>query len=430
MQKSIHCVLLSIIMILSGILAGCGVNGKSDIKTSVDSPKQIAAPLKVTYEINWEALKDEDGSDLVRVKVITPIFDNPNNLAGISAINEYYRVHSEDFIKKTLATSKEPALKEKRTARELRYEFIPFEYTREFSIFYNANNLLSIINLHYQNTGGVYTQHFYKTATFDVRSGQKLSLSEIFGSTPEETKKKVYETVVSQIEVAMSKAKGHQPFFTSFRDNTNEYYSEENFAICTDEFIFYFQPGTISDIANGIPTFELSYAEAGKLAIDIPVDQSNELRRDVYYQAERLIEDNIEIFRDIYGLAMLPLIVPEPKPENAWVFPVKDKRFKTFKELEGFIRTTYVKSAADELLGMDRYFDKNGILHGDMSKDASIGYYGDWSKYSFQISDISADSAQVTIHATTNPPSGKENVEIKVKMIKENGLWLLERMFE
>lgn len=80
-------------------------------------------------------------------------------------------------------------------------------------------------------------------------------------------------------------------------------------------------------------------------------------------------------------------------------------------------------------MGNGRYVDRDGKLHADLSKDAGMGYNVDWNDYRYGISDISETSATITIVTVDDSPAGKEDKIIKVKMLKENNKWLLEKMF-
>src|SRR5690606_5579807 len=98
--------------------------------------------------------------------------------------------------------------------------------------------------------------------TFDVRTGEMLTLSDIFGLSDEEALKKVYQLVISQIEEAKDK---EGIYFDNYRENVKSY-SETDFLLGPNGIIFYYQLYTIAPYAAGIPTFELPYDET-ELAI-------------------------------------------------------------------------------------------------------------------------------------------------------------------
>lgn len=265
---------------------------------------------------------------------------------------------------------------------------------------------------------------YWSSETFDVRTGEMLTLSDIFGLSDEEALEKVYQLVISQIEEAKDK---EGIYFDNYRENVKSY-SETDFLLGPNGIIFYYQLYTIAPYAAGIPTFELPYDET-ELAIGILPAKPNDLEREVCLHAGWLIEANKDIFYNIFGLSMLPLELPEEIPAEQSLFPVKDKRFVTFSELDSYIRGVYLKSEADSLMNSSRYVDKDGRLHGDISKDTGMGYYIDWNNYRYKVTDIKENSANITIYVVDDSPAGREETTIEVKMLKENDRWLLERMF-
>jgi len=395
--------------------------------TTVSPAAETTSPVKLSYKVHSQTLKDDDGFDLVYIKITYPVIDNPNNGVGIAAINEYYKVQSDQFVTNILSEGKAGAIEEKKFSKESGYDFYPFAHDKNTDIYYNGNNLLSVLHLEYENTGGAHPYSHWASETFDVKTGKKLTLSDIFGVSTEKALEKVYEVVFAQID----KIKDTDDFFynENYKEDVKNNYSMENFVLDHEGIIFYYEPYAIAPYAAGIPAFKLPYDKAGTLAVKIPPLKSSGLQNELYYQAGKLIDTNKEVFYDIFGLSMLQLDVPEKRPENQWIFPVKDKRFTTYSELDNYIRNTYIKSQADILMGNGRYLNKDGKLYGDMSKDGGVGYYVDWNNYHYEISDISQTSATITIYTIDDSPAGKKDITIKVKMQKENGLWLLEKMF-
>lgn len=426
-KNSLYRVVL-IIVAVSIMLAGCGGAALSTAgpEPGKEPNKEIPA-LNITCQVHNEMLRDDEGTDLLYLKILSPKIDNADNQPGITAIMDYYGVKLDHFVTSVLSEGRQNALEEMKAAEELNYEFHPFAYERSFDICYNANNLLSITNLQYENTGGAHPNYFQEAATFDVSTGKKLTLADIMGVSREKALEKVYETVLAQIEE--TKSSPDFAYFDSYKEDVKEYYAEDDFILSSDSIVFFYQRGTIAAGAAGIVSFELPYDKAGELAISIPTSESKELENELITYAARLIDANNEVFTGIFGLSMLVLDIPESMPENEWVYPVKDDRFATYADLDSFIRNIYVESEADSLMGNGRYINKDGKLYGDMSKDAGMGYYVDWNNYSFKISEISPESALLTINTTDNSPAGTQDITINVKMIKAQNGWLLEKMF-
>jgi hypothetical protein len=433
-------IFLVTVALFTTLFSGCGSSNNSDSTDTVSpenetvstpsddasSDSEKLSPLKVSYKVYRETIKDDYGTDLAYFKFTYPYIDNPDNAEGITSINEYYKTQLDYFVTTVVSDGKKYALEAKKAAEEAGFDFFALAFEREPSIYYNDNNMLSVLNMDYENTGGAHPNSYWSSETFDVKTGRMVTLSDIFGLSKEKTLEKVYEIVINQIE----ETKGENScYFENYEENVKNYYSENDFVLGPEDIILYYQHYAIAPYAAGIPTFEFPYDNAGDFAIEILPVKSNDNERDVYYQAGKLIEANREVFCDIFGLSMLPLEIPENIPEGQSVFPVKDNRFKTFSDLDNYIKGIYVKSEAEALMDSGRYIDKDGKLYGDINKDTGMGYYVDWNNYRYELSEISETNATITIYIIDDSPAGKKERTIEIKMLKEDERWLLEKMF-
>jgi len=141
--------------------------------------------LKISYKVYSETIKDDDGTDLVSFKITYPYIDNPSNHKGIDAINGYYEAQLDHFVADINEKGKEAALEGKKAAKEYNFDFFPFIYEREANIYYNDNNLLSVLHIGYEYTGGAHPSSYWSSETFDVKTGKTLALSDIFGVSKE-----------------------------------------------------------------------------------------------------------------------------------------------------------------------------------------------------------------------------------------------------
>ncbi|KPU45633.1 hypothetical protein OXPF_08660 [Oxobacter pfennigii] len=229
----------------------------------------VSAPVKISYKTYTQSIKDEiDESLLLEYKIIRPEISNPDNDDNIMAINKYYKKQTDDFINSIITEELEIAKSDRESARVNGYTYRPYSYGINIEICYNGNNLLSVLSKEYRYTGGAHPMSIWHSATFDLKTGKKLSLSDIFGVSKEEALEKVYETVLSKIE----KAKGTEEFFyfENYKEDIYKYYSEDDFILTGDGITFYYQLYAIAPYAAGFPIFNLPLSQAGPLAIDIP----------------------------------------------------------------------------------------------------------------------------------------------------------------
>jgi len=431
MRKNARLFLLVLVMVfVICFTQGCGSSRNSaELTPSENSPNIPSAKpsqLKISYKVYSETIRDEDGTRLIKIRYSYPYIDNPHDDDGIAAINDYYQRQLEQFINTVVPESKKAALETKKASEEFGFGFYDLYYEKESNIYYNDNNLLSVLNISYEYTGGAHPVSYWASETFDVRTGKLLTLSDIFGLSNEEALERVYETVISQIEATKDEENNY--YFEDYEENVKNYYSENDFILGPNGIIFYYQLYTIAPYAAGIQTFELPYDKAD-VGIEILPTQPNDLEREVCSNAGRLIEANKDVFSNIFGLSMLPLDLPENISGEETIFPVKDSRFTTFSDLDNYIRDIYIKSEADALMNSGRYIDKGGRLYGDLSKDTGMGYYVYWNNYRFEVKEIEENSATITIYLVEDSPAGRKETTIEVKMLKENDRWLLEKMF-
>ena len=218
-------------------------------------PRRNLLPLNISYKVYRETFRDDDGTDLVDFKLTYPYIDNPDNAQGITAINEYYETQLDHFITTVIPEGKKAAMEFKKVAQENGFDFYPLAFEREPSIYYNGNNLLSVLNLDFENTGGAHPNSYWSSETFDVETGKMLTLSDIFGVSKEEVLEKVYEIVINQIEQAKSKDNYGEDvyYFDEYEENAKNYYSENDFVLGPKGIIFYYQLYTLAPYAAGFP---------------------------------------------------------------------------------------------------------------------------------------------------------------------------------
>jgi len=427
--------LLAIILLFALMVPGCSTKDAADAPPVPSNTEQLpdsgtdtAAPVQISYRVYTETFRDdEDGSVLFDLKITYPEIKNPDNDSGIAAINEYYGIQFDHYISTIISEGRERAEADKEFAESSGSEFHPHAYECFPQITYNGSNLLSVLNTQYEYTGGAHPNSFRRSETFDVKTGKKLALNDILGGSKDEALEKVYQTVLMHIQE--KEGKDDFFFFENYRDDLREYYAEDDFVLTENSIMFYYQLYAIAPYAAGFPEFELPFDEAGPLALNIPELPANQLEKEIYDRAGKLIDRNKLAFFEIFGLSMLHMEIPDKRADEEVLFPVKDERFTTFFELDAYVRSTYIKSEADALLSNGRYHNIEGKLYGDLSKDGGMGYYVNWNDYCYDIGDISETSATLNLFTVEDSPAGTEDVGITVKMLKENGTWLLEKMF-
>jgi len=436
-SKRILAVLLLVLLLCAGCTgkeagqageeAGEGAPGAGEQAGEASPETAGEGEAAVLYRVYSDTVRDpEDGALLLEARVIVPQLENPDNLAGIAAINRYFEDQAEKYLAYAVEEGGPNAQAVRANARETGFDFHPHRYESAAEVYYNGSNLLSVLQTDFEFTGGAHPMHYRGAATFDLITGEKLGLADILGGSQEEALERVYDLVLAQIE----EKKGSSDFYynETYQEDLRNYYGEEDFYLTGDGIVFYYQIYALAPYAAGFPEFKMPYAEAGPMAREIPPQRDREGELELHRQARELLARNKVTFFEIYGLFMLPLDIPEEGVGEETLFPVVDPRFTTFRDLEEFIRSTYIKKTADALLGDGRYQDVDGRLYGDLSKDAGVGYYVNWADYRYSLEQVSDDEAVIHIYTIDDSPAGREEVTLTARMLKENGRWLLEEM--
>ncbi|WHH58793.1 DUF3298 and DUF4163 domain-containing protein [Petroclostridium sp. X23] len=411
---------------------------KEDTNKTTNSSKkeETSVPIEIIDTVYTNKLVDEnDGTVLVEASIIIPKLKNPKNQPEIEKINKYYKNEVETFFEEVKGEGFAAAAENYEDAKKNGYDFNTHMFDRKFHIHYNSNNLLSVLNVQYAYTGGAHPNTFWSAETFDIRSGKKMALTDIFSIPKEEVLAHIYEAVFKQIE--QNQQKKENVYNDDYKTAVKEYYEDTDFILTEKGINVFYQLYTLAPYAAGFPEFLLPY-DSVKDILDVDISNAHVYNadQDLRYAARELIGCNYIAFSEMFYLNTLPADMPEGGlVDGNTIYPVKDKRFTTFAELEGYVRNTYGKEEADALLsgktwGGPQYMDKDGKLHVDISKSGGVGYYKKWDTYMFELSDITEDSAKLTVYLKEEDMGTNtlKDTSLSMKMIKEDGLWLLDKM--
>lgn len=144
--------------------------------------------------------------------------------------------------------------------------------------------------------------------------------------------------------------------------------------------------------------------------------------------AKELFDRNIRAL-EVFNLSKLDY---EEEPVEGTFCPVKDARFKTFADLDEYVRATFVKDVADSLL-IERglYKDINGVFCIDISKLEGRGYYVSWVDYDLEIVKGDKNTCEFTVTGSIEEPSNDPQREPYKKTAKAknvDGTWLLQEL--
>lgn len=154
--------------------------------------------------------------------------------------------------------------------------------------------------------------------------------------------------------------------------------------------------------------------------------------KEIQASAEKLVTANFDT-ATYFGIASLsPSPDYQAKDYPAGVVPCSTEIFTSYNELYDFINNTYVSNTSAILLnsetnGIKRYSEINGKLCMAVVTP-KIDYSYDWSTYKLQLTNVKNDSADIIVtmnYKTSGQVSHNGTNMLKLKMVKQNGKWLL-----
>lgn len=135
-------------------------------------------------------------------------------------------------------------------------ELIPFELVTKYDVTYNDNNLLSIPMDYYQFTGGAHGLTTKIGYNFQVDTGNKLKLKDLFNDNFD------FKTIINK-KVSEEIAKNPQEYFGDGADFKG-IKDEQDFYLDKDGLVVYFQLYEIAPYSSGIKEFRIPYGDIEK----------------------------------------------------------------------------------------------------------------------------------------------------------------------
>lgn len=253
MKKNIILVLFLILIIF--VVSGC----KADEKES-----SLDFSVEVEYNTVEKIVHNDNNDEIMNITITYPAIKNENNIEALEKINDYYIEFAQNYILNIENEEKAFAQEDFESARADKREFIPHEYANDVELKYNGK-LVSFLNIQYMNTGGAHPNSIQVADTFDLATGEKLTLEEVMGKNQDDVKNIVLEKVISEIE----KVEGTDEFYyyETYKDDIKTTFKPEDYFITNEGLCIFYQQYSIAPYVAGFPTFMISNDELGETYI-------------------------------------------------------------------------------------------------------------------------------------------------------------------
>jgi len=418
-------ILLLVLLSFTASAFGCGF-GEFLISPGYQIIPQGESDLdsvNVIYCVYRETFYDErDRVPLIEATIVYPQISGGSGAYLIDKLNSYFIENRDSYLDTIITDGYHYAKGDRDASVEGEYEFVKHSYLQTIRVTYNGNGLLSIVYERVEDTGGVRPNVYQSSDCFNLKSGKRLTLTDLLGPGGESI---VYS--VARRDIYAAEGKPGFMYYKTWKEDVEKLYNPQDFYIAGASVKVFYQPHTIAPFAMGVPEFDISFDDI-RMRMKIPQSSFAGVQNEAYEAAIGPIERNAVIFGEIYVLKMLDMEIPKKRDQNEYLFPVTDPRFTRFEELENLLRNTYARDTADELLSNGRYVNVYGSLYGDIRRNEKVNYNVNWREYSFEVKDLTDKSATLEIITTEELPSGTKRITISARMVKENGKWLLEKM--
>lgn len=212
------------------------------IKRQIKDTLNYKDKLMVTIDINYPNI--ERAKKVVELK-INAFYDNRAKMLYERAKKELYR----------------DAVKQYEYAISQGFPFNPYQVVSVFETTYNYPPLLSIYEDVYEYTGGAHGNTVRYSDTWDINTGKRLLLSNLFKRGYD------YRTVIlKEIErqATMLNNSGQMPFFDDYKVGIIKYFDEKNYYLTTNGLAIYYPLYTIAPYVAGILVFVIPYYIFGR----------------------------------------------------------------------------------------------------------------------------------------------------------------------
>lgn len=273
---------LSVLLLI--FLSGCSLFGvkptaspapSSPVSPSTSPPAEASASpspsdvletpqVPVNEYYKTDSIKAEDGTVLVEYEAAVPLISG-GSADAITAVNAYFRQEMDDFLFNATTELKDVAVRNLESSRENGASFIPCYASENYTIQYSQNDALSVsrdINFYF---GSVNVDANVKADTFDMKTGYRILLDNIFSVGEDAYLERLSKAVTGQIEKQGGVDAGYYDDYASL---SREFLMKENFYLTETGVVVFYPSITIAPQMLGICRFEIPYSDLKDILSD------------------------------------------------------------------------------------------------------------------------------------------------------------------
>ncbi len=245
------------------VTTGCGLSDKTASAEQTELP-----PCTVRLETLTEKITGENDVLVYTISCTYPIINSTTDNNAADELNKKFKTEAESFvteIKESGAVEKAKSMAEAAAGQDK--DFYPHSSTINYTLQYNDNNIVSFLKTREDYTGGTSRTYYSEGETYNMETGHKYELSEVFEAKNAGLIKILQNGFKTEIigskEIFEGKTDFTEEEISANMDNLKWYLS-------SDGMIFFFNPNTIISDINEILRFQYNYT-GNKSMFKIPV---------------------------------------------------------------------------------------------------------------------------------------------------------------
>lgn len=219
------------------------------VEETVEDKENSLAPIFSRLE------KEEDykagETILFYLDLEAPFIENAKGILAFEKINDFYKKEFEQLNQEGEEFLAQ-AQRDYDSSKELDYNFNPYGLTSFYEITEETTDFISILSHISTYTGGAHPNGFVRGKTFDLKTGEMITLSDILGLSDAEAltwvKGIVEEKLITEEDMG---------YYPDVLDIYQASLSMENFYIRDQKIMVYFDAYAIAPYAAGYPEFEI-----------------------------------------------------------------------------------------------------------------------------------------------------------------------------
>ncbi len=197
---------------------------------------------------------------VLHYKINYPQFCSLNDSASVCRMNRFYRNKAAAFQNYCETKLYPSAVQDYQYSVANGFPVRAYEALLVYEVMYNQDCFVSLYFDEYQFTGGAHGNTVRTSQTWNLETGCRISLQQLFPFTAD-YKKFVLGEINAQIAEQLQNAQG--AYFDNYEQLVEATFHPCNFCLTQDGVAVYFQQYDIAPYSSGIPVFLIPYAQDG-----------------------------------------------------------------------------------------------------------------------------------------------------------------------